>query len=145
MKRGRPFEPGNKFGRGRPKGSRNTKKPQAQKIFEDNAPAIVTQGILSSRNDPAMLRKLVGHALPYRKQPPIKIRSMPVKTLEDVDRASEAIVQSAMAGKISPSEAQELCAVLDARRRFIVELGLEGRLRAVENTVAAHESSVAES
>jgi hypothetical protein len=143
MTRGRPFEPGNKFGRGRPKGSRNKKNPQAEKIFEDNAPAIVTQGIINSRNDPAMLRKLVGHALPHRKQPPVKIRSMPVKTLEDLNRASEVIVQSALAGKISPSEAQELCAVLDARRRFIVDLGLEGRLRVMEDTLAANESSIA--
>jgi hypothetical protein len=53
------------------------------------------------------------------------------------------IVQSALAGKISPSEAQELCAVLDARRRFIVDLGLEGRLRVMEDTLAANESSIA--
>ena len=39
MTRGRPFEPGNKFGRGRPKGSPNKKTKQislsdAQEIFE---------------------------------------------------------------------------------------------------------------
>src|SRR5260370_17933086 len=35
MKRGRPFEPGNKFGHGRPGGSKNKRTQLAQKLFED--------------------------------------------------------------------------------------------------------------
>jgi len=32
--RGRPFQPGNRFGRGRPKGSRNKRSAQAQEILD---------------------------------------------------------------------------------------------------------------
>jgi hypothetical protein len=35
MTRGRPFEPGNKFGRGRPKGSRNKRTAEAQALFDE--------------------------------------------------------------------------------------------------------------
>jgi hypothetical protein len=45
MKHGRPFEPGNKFGRSRPTGGLNKKKQLAGKIFDDNAPAIVALAV----------------------------------------------------------------------------------------------------
>jgi hypothetical protein len=48
MTRGRPFEPGNQFGRGRPKGSPNKKAHLAQKIFDHNAPAIMALAINSA-------------------------------------------------------------------------------------------------
>lgn len=58
MKRGRPFEPGKKFGCGRPKGSRNKKASVAQKIFDDNPAAIIATAINASREDRPMLRML---------------------------------------------------------------------------------------
>lgn len=72
MKRGRPFEPGNKFGRGRPKGSPNKKKPLAQKILDENAPAIMALAINTAREDDKMLRTLIrelGRALIYLRNP----------------------------------------------------------------------------
>jgi hypothetical protein len=51
MTRGRPFQPGSHFGRGRPKGSPNKKTLQAQKLFEDNAAAIMALAINKCRED----------------------------------------------------------------------------------------------
>ena len=42
-KRGRPFQPGNRFGRWRPKGSPNKKTLLAQQLFEDHSPAIMAR------------------------------------------------------------------------------------------------------
>ena len=56
MSRGRPFEPGNKCGHGRPKGRPNKKTPEAQALFEQNSAAIMALAINSSREDPQMLR-----------------------------------------------------------------------------------------
>ena len=39
MTRGRPFQPGNRFGHGRPKGSPNQKSLQARKLFEEHSAA----------------------------------------------------------------------------------------------------------
>src|ERR1039458_10525996 len=67
MRRGRPFEPGNKFGCGRPTGSPNKKAQQAQKLFEENSPALMALAINRSREDPQMLRMLASHVVPERR------------------------------------------------------------------------------
>jgi hypothetical protein len=65
MRRGRPFEPGNKFGCGRPTGSPNKKAQQAQKLFEENSPAIMALAINRSREDPQMLSLFEKHQVSF--------------------------------------------------------------------------------
>lgn len=43
--RGRPFEPGNKLGRGRPKGSRNKSKSTGQDLFDEYAEHLTRKAI----------------------------------------------------------------------------------------------------
>lgn len=133
MKRGRPFEPGNKFGRGRPKGSRNKKASVAQKIFDDNSPAIIATAINASREDRPMLRMLAGHIVSRRKDTPLKLSKLPMRTLQDLDRTSEIILNKATSGKICLSQALDVCAVIETRRRVLMSLDIEQRLIALEN------------
>ena len=128
MTRGRPFEGGNKFGRGRPKGSPNKKTQQAQKLFEDNSPAIMALAINKSREDPAMLRLLASRIVPRQKDLPVKIGRLPMNTLEDLDRASEAILKKATSGKISLREAQEISQMIQDRRRVLVPISVDSGL-----------------
>jgi len=86
MTRGRPFEPGNQFGRGRPKGSPNKKTHLAHKIFDDNAPAIMALAINSARQDRHLLRMLASHLVPRRRELPIKSGRLVLHTLGDLDR-----------------------------------------------------------
>jgi hypothetical protein len=134
MKRGRPFEPGNKFGRGRPKGSPNKKTQLAQKIFDDNAPAIMALAINTSREDRPMLRMLAAHIVPQRRDLPIKLGKLPLKTFKDLDQASEDILNKAGSGKISLSEALDVFSMIETRRRVLIGVELERRLSAIENT-----------
>src|SRR6266513_622188 len=97
MKRGRPFEQGNKFGRGRPKGSPNKKKPLAQKIFDDNAPAIMA----------------LGGRMGDR---PEKLGRMPMNTMKHLDQASATILNQVTAGKISISEGVAVFGMIEIRR-----------------------------
>src|ERR1035441_3629544 len=124
MSRGRPFEPGNKCGRGRPKGSPNKKRPQAQEIFEQNSGAIMALAINRSREDPPMLRMLASRIVPRQRELPVKIGRLPMSTLSDLDRASEATLQKAAGGKISPSEARDICTLIENRRRVLLGCGL---------------------
>jgi hypothetical protein len=126
--RGRPFEGGNKFGRGRPKGSPNKKTQQAQKLFEDNSPAIMALAINKSREDPAMLRMLASRIVPRQKDLPVKIGRLPMNTLEDLDRASEVILKKATSGKISLREAQEIFQMIQDRRRVLVPSSIDSGL-----------------
>jgi hypothetical protein len=133
MKRGRPFEPCNKFGRGRPKGSPNKKRPLAQKIFDENAPAIVALGINSAREDPAMLRTLIREVGRRMGDRPVKLGRMPMNTLSDLDQASATVLNKVTAGKISISEGAAVCGMIEIRRQVLAGVGLETRVTNLEN------------
>jgi hypothetical protein len=134
MKRGRPFEPGNKFGRGRPKGSANKQTLKAQKLFQDHAAAIMALAINTSREDRHMLRMFASRILPRQRDLPVQIGQLPMNTLADLDRASEATLQKATSGKIALSEAQDISELIENRRRVLVAQDLERRLSALENS-----------
>jgi hypothetical protein len=133
MKRGRPFEPGNRFGRGRPKGSPNKKILLAQKIFEDNSPAIMALAINTSRDDRPILRMLASHIVPRRKELPVKLGKLPLKTITDLDRASEAILNKVASGKICLSDAVVVFDLIETRRRVLTTVELEQRMIVLEN------------
>ena len=134
MTRGRPFEPGNKIGRGRPKGSRNKRSREAQQLFEKHSAAIMALAINSCREDPQMLRMMARQIIPRQKGLPVKIGRLAMSTLEDLDRASEAILKKATSGDIVLSDAQEIVDMIEHRRRVLETQDLERRLRALENT-----------
>jgi hypothetical protein len=46
MKRGRPFEAGNKFGGGRPRGSRNKRSLLAQQLLDSHGEAVVGRALV---------------------------------------------------------------------------------------------------
>lgn len=133
MSRGRPFERGNKCGRGRPKGSPNKKTHQAHELFEQNSAAIMALAINSSREDRQMLRMLVSRIVPRQRESPVKIGRLPMSTLSDLDRASELTLQNATAGKLSLSEAREISNMIENRRRVLVAQELDRRLSVLEN------------
>ena len=134
MTRGRPFEPGNKSGRGRPKGSPNKKTQQAQKLFEENSPAIMALAINRSREDPHMLRMLASHVVPQRRGLPVNLGRLPMDTFEDLDRASAATLKKATCGKLGLDEALDICNLIEGRRRVLESQNLERRLSALENS-----------
>lgn len=133
MMRGRPFEPGNKFGRGRPKGSPNKKKPEARKIFDQNGAAIMALAINTAKEDPPMLRTLIRELGRRMGDRPVKLGRMPMTTLKDLDHATEAVLNKVTAGKISVSEGTNVCSMLEIRRRVLTDVELEERVRLLEN------------
>jgi hypothetical protein len=135
MPRGRPFAPGNQFGRGRPKGSPNKQTQPAQKLFEKHAAAIVALAINRSREDPQMLRMLAGRIVPRQRDLPVNLGRLPTNTLEDLDRASATTLKKATSGKISVSEAREVFTMIEIRRSALLAQGLEKRLSALENAL----------
>ena len=72
MTRGRPFKPGNKFGRGRPRGSRNKKTAIIQELLDEHGPALIRKTLLLAHNgDRRCLQILVERILPRGKEAPI--------------------------------------------------------------------------
>jgi hypothetical protein len=89
--------------------------------------------INTSREDRQMLRMLASRIAPRQRNVPVKMGSLPIGTLEDLDQASTAILKKALSGVISWSEAAEACAVIETRRSVLVSQTLERRVRVLEN------------
>ena len=136
--RGRPFEAGNKFGRGRPKGSRNREKSPGQHELEEYALHLVRKCItMAMRGDQSALRMCMERISPARRGALIQMNLPPIRTAQDVDRAAEKVTQAIRRGKLTPAEGGTMMNVLEGRSRIIVGAQFEGRLQKVEEKMAA--------
>jgi hypothetical protein len=135
MKRGKPFEPGNKFGRGRPPGSRNKKTIAAQVLLDRFENKIISKALtmaLRGNGDSGMMRALLPHILPRRKDAPIRVPRQRFGTIEEVDHASEATLKQVASGRMSPAEGLIFSELYEKRRQVIESRDLDRRVRALE-------------
>ena len=132
MTRGRPFQVANKFGRGRPKGSRNKRSQLAQDLFDQHSPAIMALAISRCKDDGQMLRLLASRIAPRVRDRPVRLGPLRIGTAAELDQTSETVLRQATAGKIGVSEAVDLFSMIETRRRVLVALDLERRLSALE-------------
>jgi hypothetical protein len=135
MKRGRPFEPGNKFGRGRPRGSRNKRTLIALQLLDEHAESIVRKALvkaLQEQGDSHMLQALLPYILPRPKDVPVKTGILRIGTAKELSQSLEMILKKACNGELTLSQAQEFATLLEARRQFLQTEEFETRLRALE-------------
>jgi len=132
--RGRPFEEGNRFGRGRPRGSRNKTTKAAKELLNNKAEPLVGKAIaMAMKGDASMMRALLGYILPAPKQEPVKLGSLPVATLKDLANAVERILSKVISGDITIAEAQGLAKLIQTRSQAIRTEELAPRITALEN------------
>lgn len=136
--RGRPFEPGNKFGRGRPKGSRNRSKAPGQALLEQHEEAVARKCILRAlEGDVRALRLCMERISPARRDSYVRMNLPSIATLGDVEQANEKVVKAVGAGKITPTQGQIVSGILDSRRRVIETVELQQRIEKLEQDTAA--------
>jgi hypothetical protein len=155
---GAPFQPGNKMGQGRPRGSRNKRSRQAQEVLNRYGASIVTKAVSVAlepekdemgrpkepvKRDRSVLRQLVGKALASTKELPVKIGPLPMGTAQELSQSFEKVMKKLSSGQISVSEAQGIAALMEVRRRVIETESLEGRLRALEQNQGVRPPAVA--
>jgi hypothetical protein len=105
--KGRPFEPGNKLGRGRPRGSRNKNSLLTRELLDSHGEALVRKAVLQAlKGDVPMLRALLAHILPRRTEPPVKTGPLPVGTAEQISQSSQGVLQKVASGKMTTSQAR---------------------------------------
>ena len=131
--RGRPFQPGNKYGRGRPPGSRNRISRVCQDTLESYAEPLTKKCLsLAIQGNPTALRLCMERLLPARRHRTLQFKLPPLKTLADLDAASELVMSGVGRGQLTPGEAQDLSRLLEDRRRVLETQDLEQRIRALE-------------
>ncbi len=132
--RGRPFQPGNKFGRGRPRGSRNKSTQAVQELLNSHAVPVTRKAlVMGMQGDPIMLRAVLDRIAPVRREMPVAIGAMPTRTLSDIAKASERVLNKTAAGEITIGQANGLTDLLEKRRKMIETEEFAQRISALES------------
>ncbi len=135
--RGRPFEPGNKLGKGRPSGSRNKAQP-GQDLLEEYGPHITRKCItLAMQGDRTALRLCMERTNPARRGACIQMSLPRIKTAADIDKAAEKVTQAISRGQLPPTEGATMMTILEGRSRVMEKVQLESRVEKMEQELAA--------
>jgi hypothetical protein len=133
VKKGRPFEPGNQCGRGRPRGSRNKKSRKAQQLLDRYGESVIGRALLAAKNgNVAMQRALLPYIVSRPKDAPVKTGPLPVHTAEELAQSSEALFAAVASGQITVQDALELSSLIEYRRGVMETREFDARLRALE-------------
>ena len=130
------FASGNKLGRGRSEGSRNTASLAMDALLDGEAETLTRKAIdLALAGDTVALRLCMERICPPRRDRPIKIKMPRMDTPQDVLRAIATVVGAVGRGAITPSEGQALASLIETQRKAIELVQIEQRLAAVEQSV----------
>ena len=118
--RGKPFQAGNKYGRGRPRGSRNKVTRVCQDTLDSHAENLIKKClVLAYQGNPTAMRLCMERLMPARRQRTLQFKLPPIKTITDVAVASESVVSGVARGQLTPAEGQAFSGMLEDRRRVI--------------------------
>ena len=133
MIRGRPFEPGNKLGRGRPRGSQNKRNTRGQQLLDQYSETIMQKALAEAiKGDVSLLRTFLSFLLRRPGDRPIQTGPLPMGSLDELAKSSAKVLQKVTSGKLSPGEARNLTDLIEDRRRILETEELEKRVRALE-------------
>jgi len=125
------FQKGNKYGKGRPKNSKNKCTLAAENLFVLESGAIARQAVEMALNGhPQMIKMIMERVVSIKKSASIKLEGMP--TITDVSSAGEAaqhIFNSITNGSISPLDGEILSRVLDKRLHALQITEIERELK----------------
>ena len=131
--RGKPFEPGNKKGRGRPEGSRNKATVMLEKLMADDGKAVVKKIIeVAKDGDMGAARLILDRICPLPKGRPVWLHLPKIVTAANVLVAHSAITDAVAEGAITPDEATIIAGLVEAKRKSIETIELEDRLAKLE-------------
>ena len=131
--RGRPFQPGNSVGQGRPKGSRNKVTLLVQQLLGAHAEAIIRKVLIQAlQGDRYLLRLCVERICPPVREAPVRIHLGPTNTAAEIDGASQSVLRAVAKGRITPADGETLTKMLESRINAIKSAEFEARLARLE-------------
>jgi hypothetical protein len=138
--RSRGFQPGNQFGQGRPKGSRNRPKP-GEELLDKSAERVMDECVRRAieEGDRTALRLCVERVSPVRRGSPLPFKLATIRSAQDAQRAVERVTRALDRGQCTPHEATEVMKFLQARTRLIEDLLMESRLDKLEQKIQGRE------
>ena len=134
--KGHRFGAGNKYGKGRPQGSRNKATIALQALLDEEGEVITRKAIeLAKAGDSGALRLVLERLIPPVRERRIALPLPKIETPAGIAAAIGAILDSVAAGTITPGEGQSLAGLCEGQRRSLETLELEARLSALEQSI----------
>jgi hypothetical protein len=131
--RGKPFEIGNKAGKGRPAGSRN-KKSKYLDILEEYAEPLIKKGALMALNgDRLLLRACMDKLIPGAQPPVTRFRLPKGEGEPDMKQVLISVLKQTSTGQVSPQEAEFMARFVEGFLRAQAAIEHEGRLQSMEH------------
>jgi hypothetical protein len=136
---GTPFQPGNRYGKGRPAGSRNKATIALESLLDGEGEAMMRKAIeLALAGNETALRLCLERLVPPRRERFVRLRlPSDVSTAKGISRTTAAVLKAVAEGEITAGEAMQLSNVLEVRRKAIETQELENRVADVERAVKA--------
>ena len=132
-KTGHRFGGGNKFGKGRPSGSRNKATIALQSLLDDEGEAITRKAIeMAKAGDTTALGLVMERLVPPTRERRLALQLPKVETPEGLTTAIGAVLEAVADGKITPSEGQAVAGLIEAQKKSIETTELEIRIRDLE-------------
>jgi len=137
MSHGKPFEPGNSFGKGRPKGSRNRSTAAALALLHEHSEALIRKCIAEAlKGNMIAMRLCIERILPVLQESAIKFKVGPTDTCAEVGQVQDSILKEVGKGRIVPQQGATVVNILEGKRRTIENQKLEERVSALESQMA---------
>jgi hypothetical protein len=130
--RGRPFEPGNKFGKGRAPGSRNKRSVFQEALDNDGMEIIRAIKRLALKSDPTAMRLCMERLLPASKAWNSCFPLPSAETAASLTQAISAVMRAVAEGDLSPQEGESVAKIIESQRRSIETVEFEARLKVLE-------------
>jgi hypothetical protein len=135
MSRGRPFQPGNKYGRGRPKGSRNKSNFVVHRQLNEHAESLINRTLHAALEGDMKSRFWCLNKLMTMKPSAPKLKLPPIQSLNDVANALDVVMNATANNKCADAHGAALCTMLGEKRKTIETQDLALRLEELERQV----------
>jgi hypothetical protein len=130
--RGRPFEAGNKFGKGRASGSRNKRSVFQEALDNDGMQIIRAIKRLALKSDPTAMRLCMERLLPISKAWNSCFPLPSAETAESLTQAISAVMSAVAEGHLSAQEGESMAKIIESQRRSIETVDFDARLKVLE-------------
>jgi hypothetical protein len=118
---------------GKPRGTRHKATQAVLALLEGEAEALSRKAIeMALQGDTVALRLCLDRIAPPRKDSPVQFALPRMATARDAAEAAAAVLQAVAGGELTPLEATQVIALIDAFRRTLETSELEARLVALE-------------
>jgi hypothetical protein len=139
--RGKPFKPGNKFGQGRPAGSRNKATLVLEALLDGEGEEVVRTMLTEAKaGNMTAAKALLDRLVPPRKSVPTAIEIPLINDTSDLEAVLFKVANDMATGELTPDEAQAITSVIANHIKLHETLKIEDRISQLEKAVGNQHS-----